>query len=345
MVVIIPAYQPDEKLSRLVHELHEKTSYDLIIVNDGSDADKRPIFDSLEPYAKIIHHTANRGKGAALKTALTYIYEQFPADEGVVTIDADGQHLPDDIIRVSRAWEAAPEKLVLGSRQFTGNVPFKSRAGNAITRTVFAASTGVKIFDTQTGLRAFGVFRIPMMLEMKGDRYEYEINVLLYATRHRIPIEEVTIETVYIEDNKSSHFNAVRDGWRIYKMILFFVASSMVAMLLDYVLLLLFSATTKGMAQSLLLSVVGARILSSLANYFMNCKLVFEHRSRASILRYYVLVTGILIINYALMVAITQVMPLAVGKIIVELALYPISFFMQRKYVFPPQSEEIGPEA
>ena len=345
MVVIIPAYQPDEKLSRLVHELHEKTSYDLIIVNDGSDADKRPIFDSLEPYAKIFHHTANRGKGAALKTALTYIYEQFPADEGVVTIDADGQHLPDDIIRVSRAWEAAPEKLVLGSRQFTGNVPFKSRAGNAITRTVFAASTGVKIFDTQTGLRAFGVFRIPMMLEMKGDRYEYEINVLLYATRHRIPIEEVTIETVYIEDNKSSHFNAVRDGWRIYKMILFFVASSMVAMLLDYVLLLLFSATTKGMAQSLLLSVVGARILSSLANYFMNCKLVFEHRSRASILRYYVLVTGILIINYALMVAITQVMPLAVGKIIVELALYPISFFMQRKYVFPPQSEEIGPEA
>ena len=345
MVVIIPAYQPDEKLYRLVLDLHEQTDFDLVVVDDGSDRDCRELFVSLEPYAKVLKHMQNRGKGAALKTALSYISERYPADEGIVTIDADGQHLPEDIIRVSKAWEAEPEKLVLGSRQFTGNVPFKSRAGNAITRTVFAASTGVKIFDTQTGLRAFGVFRIPMMLEMKGDRYEYEINVLLYATRHRIPIEEVTIETVYIEDNKSSHFNAVRDGWRIYKMILFFVASSMVAMLLDYVLLLLFSATTKGMAQSLLLSVVGARILSSLANYFMNCKLVFEHRSRASILRYYVLVTGILIINYALMVAITQVMPLAVGKIIVELALYPISFFMQRKYVFPPQSEEIGPEA
>jgi glycosyltransferase involved in cell wall biosynthesis len=345
MVVIIPAYQPDEKLSKLVHDLHEKTSYDLIIVNDGSDADRRPLFDSLEPYAKIMHHRVNRGKGAALKTALAYIYEQYPADEGVITIDADGQHLPDDIVRVSKAWEAAPEKLVLGSRQFTGNVPFKSRAGNAITRAVFAVSTGVKVFDTQTGLRAFGVFRIPMMLEMKGDRYEYEINVLLYATRHRIPIEEVTIETVYIEDNKSSHFNAVRDGWRIYKMILYFVASSLVAMLLDYVLLLLLSSATKGMVQSLLISVVGARILSSLANYFMNCKLVFEHRSRTAIIRYYMLVAGILAVNYVLMLAITQFMPLPIGKILVELVLYPVSFYMQRKFVFPPQSEEIGPEA
>ncbi len=344
MVVIIPAYQPDEKLYRLVLDLREKTDYDIILVNDGSDADKRPLFDSLEPYAKIIHHSANRGKGAALKTALRYIYEQYPADEGVVTIDADGQHLPDDIIRVSRAWEAAPEKLVLGSRQFTGKVPFKSRAGNAITRMVFAVSTGVKVFDTQTGLRAFGVFRIPMMLEMKGDRYEYEINVLLYATRHRILIEEVPIETVYIEDNKSSHFNPIRDAWRIYKMILFFVASSLVAMLLDYVLVLLFSAATQGMAQSLLISVVAARVLSSLANYFMNCKLVFENRSRSSILRYYLLVGGILVMNYALLRAVTGFLPLAIGKLLVELVLYPISFFVQRKYVFPPQSEEIGPE-
>ena len=344
MVVIIPAYQPDEKLYHLVLALREKTDYDLIVVNDGSDAEMRALFDSLEPYAKILHHTVNRGKGAALKTALTYIYDQYPADEGVVTIDADGQHLPEDIIRVSKAWEAAPEKLVLGSREFTGNVPFKSRAGNAITRFVFALSTGIKIFDTQTGLRAFGVFRIPMMLEMKGDRYEYEINVLLYATRHRIPIEEITIETVYIEDNKSSHFNPIRDAWRIYKMILFFVASSMVAMLLDYVLVLLLSSATKGMAQSLLISVVGARILSSLTNYFMNCKLVFENRSKSSILRYYVLVACILAVNYGMMVLITHFISLAVGKLLVELILYPLSFYMQRKYVFPPESEEIGPE-
>ena len=341
MVVIIPAYQPDEKLYQLVLALHEKTSFDLIVVNDGSNKETSALFDSLKPYATILAHPHNRGKGAALKTALSYVYEHYSEEEGVVTIDADGQHLPEDIVRVAEAWKAAPEMLVLGSRQFTGKVPFKSRAGNAITRFVFALSTGVKVFDTQTGLRAFGAFRIPMMLEMKGDRYEYEINVLLYATRHCIPIQEVAIQTVYIEDNKSSHFNALRDGWRIYKMILYFVASSLVAMLLDYVLVLLLSSATKGMAQSLLLSVVGARVLSSLANYFMNCKLVFENKSRSSIVRYYLLVAGILAVNYGLMVAITHIMPLAIGKLLVELALYPLSFFMQRKFVFPPEREEV----
>lgn len=341
MVVIIPAYQPDEKLHQLVLALHEKTDYDLVVVDDGSDRDRRDLFASLEPYAKILKHPQNRGKGAALKTALSYVRERYPADEGVVTIDADGQHLPEDIIRVSKAWEAEPEKLVLGSRRFTGAVPFKSRAGNAITRFVFALSTGVKVFDTQTGLRAFGVFRIPMMLEMKGDRYEYEINVLLYATRHRIPILEVTIQTVYIEDNRSSHFNPFRDGWRIYKMILFFVASSLVAMLLDYVLVLLLSSVTKDIPQSLLISVVGARILSSLTNYFMNCKLVFENRNRSSIARYYLLVAGNLVVNYGLMVVMTHLMPIAIGKILVELVLYPLSYYIQRKYVFPPESEEV----
>jgi glycosyltransferase involved in cell wall biosynthesis len=344
MIVVIPAYQPDEKLRRLVVSLREQTDYDIVIVNDGSDKNCRPIFDSLEPYAKILHHTVNRGKGAALKTAFSYIYEQYPVDEGIVTIDADGQHLPGDIIRVCKAWEKTPEQLVLGSREFTGNVPFKSRAGNAITRFVFAISTGVKVFDTQTGLRAFGVFRIPMMLEMKGDRYEYEINVLLYATKHRIPIQEVKIATVYIENNKSSHFNPVRDAWRIYKMILMFVASSLIAMLIDYAAVLIFSAVTKGLPQSLLISVVAARVISSLANYFINCKLVFEHRCIGSIVRYYLLVAGILAINYLMMFLITKLIPIAVGKIIVELLLYPLSFYVQRKYVFPPASEELSPE-
>ena len=342
MIVIIPAYQPDEKLRRLVVSLKETTDYPIVIVNDGSSADKQPLFDSLTQYAKVLVHPVNRGKGAALKTALVYIRDNYPADEGVVTVDADGQHLPKDIVRVAKAWEAAPEKLVLGSRRFTGKVPFKSRAGNAITRGVFALSTGVKVFDTQTGLRAFGVFRIPMMLSMKGERYEYEINVLLYATRHRIPIEEVTIETVYIEDNASSHFHAVRDAWRIYKMILMFAASSLIACGVDYVLVLLISAVTSHLLPrySLLISVVAARVISSMINYFINCKLVFEHRAKSSIARYYVLTALLLLLNYVLLLAVTQLLPLAIGKIVVEAGLYPLSFYLQRRFVFPPESEE-----
>ncbi len=339
MIVIIPAYEPDKKLYALVQSLRDAAEYPIIIVNDGSSESCNELFYSLTPYATVLTHEVNRGKGAAIKTALTYIRDNFPQSEGVITVDADGQHLPHDIVRVAQAWEAEPESLVLGSRRFTGKVPFKSRAGNAITRFVFAISTGVKVFDTQTGLRAFGAYRIPMMLAMKGDRYEYEINVLLYATRHRIPIKEVTIDTVYIEDNASSHFNPVRDAWRIYKMIFAFAASSLVAMVIDYILVLALDAAFAGQAHALLWSVIIARVVSSLANYFINCKLVFENRAKRSIVRYYVLAALLLAVNYLLLNVLDRFLPLAAGKIIVEAILYPLSFYCQRRFVFPPESE------
>lgn len=243
-----------------------------------------------------------------------------------------------DIVRVCEDWAAHPQALVLGSRRFTGDVPFKSRAGNAITRKVFHISTGVKVFDTQTGLRAFSVSRIPMMLEMKGDRYEYEINVLLYATRHRVPIREVWIETVYIEDNASSHFHAVRDAWRIYKMILLFVASSLTAAALDYVLVLVLEPLLSHFVRPpLLLATATARVISSLCNYFLNGKLVFGECSRRSIVRYYLLVAGIYLVNYLLLALLTVSpigLPLWIAKLLVEAVLYPLSFYLQRRFVF-----------
>lgn len=337
MIVVIPAYQPDEKLLRTVEELRAHTDYAIVVVDDGSTPDRQPIFASLDPDVTVLRHDVNRGKGRALKTAFAYIQEHFPQNEGIVTVDADGQHLVPDIVRVSEAWAAHPEALVLGSRRFTGNVPFKSRAGNAITRKVFHVSTGVKVFDTQTGLRAFSVSRIPMMLEMHGDRYEYEINVLLYATRHHVPILEVWIETVYIEDNASSHFHPVRDAWRIYKMILLFVASSLAAALLDYVLVLTLPQLLEPFIPTpLLVSTAIARVVSSLCNYFLNGKLVFGGCSKDSILRYYLLVAGIYAVNYGLLTILSVLLPLPLwlAKLLVEMVLYPVSFYLQRRFVF-----------
>ena len=337
MIVVIPAYQPDEKLLRTVEELRAHTDYAIVVVDDGSTPDRQPVFAGLDPDVTVLRHDVNRGKGRALKTAFAYIQEHFPQNEGIVTVDADGQHLVPDIVRVSEAWAAHPEALVLGSRRFTGNVPFKSRAGNAITRKVFHVSTGVKVFDTQTGLRAFSVSRIPMMLEMHGDRYEYEINVLLYATRHHVPILEVWIETVYIEDNASSHFHPVRDAWRIYKMILLFVASSLAAALLDYVLVLTLPQLLEPFIPTpLLVSTAIARVVSSLCNYFLNGKLVFGDCSKDSILRYYLLVAGIYAVNYGLLTILSVLLPLPLwlAKLLVELVLYPVSFYLQRRFVF-----------
>lgn len=334
MIVVIPAYEPDEKLLHVVDDLRRDTAYAIVVVDDGSSAAAQPVFAALPEDVTLLRHAENRGKGRALKTAYEYIAAHFPQTEGVVTVDADGQHLPADVMRVSEEWAAHPEALVLGSRRFTGDVPWRSRTGNAITRAVFRLSTGVAVFDTQTGLRAFAVSRIPMMLEMRGERYEYEINVLLYATRQRIPIREVTIETVYIADNASSHFHPLRDSWRIYKMILLFVASSLLSALVDYVLVLAFSAVFAMQAQGLLLSVVLARVISSFLNYMLNRRFVFGDRSRRSVLRYYLVAAGILLANYGLLSALSAVLPLALAKLLVELALYPLSFYLQRRFVF-----------
>lgn len=335
MIVVIPAYEPDEKLLGVVDTLLAKTDYRIIVVNDGSSKKADAAFAALPEGVTLLSHDVNRGKGRALKTAYEYIAAHFSEDEGVVTVDADGQHLTEDVIRVSEAWAKEPDALVLGSRRFTGKVPWKSRTGNAITRAVFRLSTGVPVYDTQTGLRAFSVKRIPMMLAMKGERYEYEINVLLYATREHVPIREVTIATVYIEDNASSHFNPVRDAWRIYKMILLFAASSFLSAVVDYVLVLLFDLLFRPLQNGLLLSVVLARVISSLMNYLMNRKLVFEDRTRGSMVRYFLLAAGILAANYLLLAIIEKAIPLAIAKIIVEVLLYPVSFYMQRKFVFP----------
>ena len=271
MMIVIPAYQPDEKLTDVVDTLIAKTKFPIVVVDDGSREDCQPLFSALaeREQVTVLHHEVNRGKGAAMKTAFQYIYDHCPEAEGVITVDADGQHLPDDVLRVAETFHAHRDALVTGSRRFTGKVPFKSRAGNAITRFVFAISTGVKVYDTQTGLRAFSRENIPRMLSLKGDRYEYEISQLLYCCREMIPVVEVPIETVYIEDNASSHFRALRDGWRIYKMILMFVSSSLLSFLLEYILFLLLTWLTRNWAltSSMFFSTAISRVLSSIFNY------------------------------------------------------------------------------
>mgnify|MGYP000759733928 CR=1 FL=1 len=336
MIALIPAYEPDEKLLPLVQSLVER-NYTLVVVDDGSSQAAQAVFAQLPAEVILLRHTENRGKGRAIKTACQYIAAHFPPQEGVVTVDADGQHLPADIDAVCQAWRQTPDALVLGSRQFTGKVPIRSRFGNAVTRFIFRVATGVPVYDTQTGLRAFSVSRIPMMLEMQGERYEYEINVLLYATRRKIPIREVEISTVYLDGNQTSHFNPLRDAWRIYKMILLFAASSLVAAGVDYGLVLLFSHLFRGAAHWLLYSVVLARVMSSVLNYCLNREVVFEDCSKRSVLRYYLVAAGILAANYGLLAMLEGLMPLAISKLIVEAVLYPASFLLQRKYVFTAQ--------
>ena len=330
MMIVIPAYQPDEKLTDVVDTLIAKTKFPIVVVDDGSREDCQPLFSALaeREQVTVLHHEVNRGKGAAMKTAFQYIYDHCPEAEGVITVDADGQHLPDDVLRVAETFHAHRDALVTGSRRFTGKVPFKSRAGNAITRFVFAISTGVKVYDTQTGLRAFSRENIPRMLSLKGDRYEYEISQLLYCCREMIP---------------SSHFRALRDGWRIYKMILMFVSSSLLSFLLEYILFLLLTWLTRNWAltSSMFFSTAISRVLSSIFNYLYNKQLVFETANKTSFLRYTVLALFIFGCHYGLLYLFTVLcgIPEWIAYVIVQLIVYPMSFVLQRKFVFVKDKE------
>ncbi len=220
---LIPAYKPDRKLINLAQEL-VRYGFNVVIVDDGSGKEYADIFCEMLPCADVIRHEVNRGKGAALKTGFEFIAES--AGRGqidgyvVVTLDADGQHSIPDAVQVTEAAEENRDALILGTRGFDTQVPVKSRLGNDITRGVFSFVTGVKIHDTQTGLRAFSDKQIDLMKNIEGDRYEYEINVLLEYAKRNIKISEVPIKTIYLENNKSSHFHAVRDSFLIYMEIL-----------------------------------------------------------------------------------------------------------------------------
>lgn len=235
--VIIPALNPDEGLREIV-ERNWELENQIILVDDGSDKKYERLFWELGEKCIVLHHEENRGKGEAIKTALKYIKEELWECRVVGIMDADGQHLPDDMEKLLMKAAAEPMALIVGSRTIDRNVPWKSRMGNLITRRIFRMKTGVEVSDTQTGLRAFSTRLLDFMLDIEGERYEYEMNVLVTCAKANIPIIEVPIETIYHDKgNSCSHFRKVRDSVRIYRQLLKISFVSFSSFLLDYVML------------------------------------------------------------------------------------------------------------
>lgn len=169
----------------------------------------------------VTHHELNRGKGCALKTGYAYIQAHFPAASGVITADADGQHTVEDCWHLAEVLTEGKRALYLGSRNFNlDHVPPKSRHGNKITSAIFRLLYGVYLPDTQTGLRAFRMADLPFMLDVPGERFEYEMQVLIACARAKLPMIPIEIETVYENENAGTHFHPIRDSYRIYKVIL-----------------------------------------------------------------------------------------------------------------------------
>lgn len=336
-VVIIPAYKPDEALVKITDKLWAYGCR-IVVVDDGSGEEYQPVFDRVKDICIILYHSENLGKGAAIKTALTYVEKEM-WDSGVIGImDADGQHLPEDMMKLLSFAATHSKTLVLGVRNVGKDMPIKSRLGNRITREVFKFASGVQVSDTQTGLRAFSSDMIQKLLSVEGDRYEYEMNVLLAVAKAGIPIEEVPIHTIYRdENNSSSHFRPLQDSIRIYKDIIKFTLSSFSSFIVDYLLFSILMILLPHTAVLVLSANVFARVVSAFYNYSMNCRFVFHTKRKVSTaIHYFALAVFILVMNNLILETLVQFFHISVypAKLITEASLFVLSWLIQNCFIF-----------
>ncbi len=367
-IAVIPAYEPDNDLINVASEA-VAAGFDVVVVDDGSENGKavkegaaeaetfHKIFEDTKFFAHVIRYPENRGKGFAMKTAFSYISKNYEDNYTVVVIDSDGQHKVSDATRLSDYAALHRDTLVLGSRKQGPDSPLRSRIGNGVTRNVFSMMSGVRIYDTQTGLRAFSDGLMKLMLSVPGDRYEYEMNMLMIFAKENIKMKELPIETIYINNNAGSHFNAVKDSIRIYRELFKFSASSFASFIIDYGIFGCIVGLFGSSGATALFANVFARFISATANYSINRNFVFagtdnefyesEQKKKAEVassaVRYSLLAIGILILNTVILYLLTekaQFNPM-LGKIMTECFMFLFSFMFQKHFVFSKKSNTV----
>ena len=335
-IILIPAYNPDERILKLISALQAAApeGQRIIVVNDGSDSAE--VFDPLTDnhQVTVLTHSENQGKGAALKTGFRWVLENCPQATGVVTADADGQHLPDDILAVLAAFNNKPQALWLGSRNFSEKgIPFRSWLGNNFARITFRLGLRINIPDTQTGLRGIPKQLLQELIEVPSNRYEFELDMLILAKRAKLDFESVEIQTVYESGNKSSHFKPLQDSALIYKKFLKFSGVGIASAAIDYGLF----ALIYGFTGEILLAIAAARLCSGIFNFSLNRQWVFG--KGGSLFRdasQYTLLAAILVsANYALTKSLLWlgISPF-VGKPAAEVIIFMLSYRLQKRLVF-----------
>jgi glycosyltransferase involved in cell wall biosynthesis len=336
--LLIPAYQPNEKLVELIKSLREFRPHQrIIVVDDGSDIESSPIFAKICDFnIELLKHAKNQGKGQALKTGFNHwLASSSPTAVGIVTADADGQHLPKDIIQLSNVFMKNPSDLYLGVRQFNKtSTPWRSRFGNKLTTFVLHLFTKVPLQDTQTGLRAIPRKLIKkMLLNSKTSGYDFELEMLLSAEENQIPIKQIPISTVYLDDNSSSHFNPLIDSIKIYFVFIRFAAVSLFSAGIDFILF----SVTYWLKKNIFLAVLVGRVLSATFNFKLNHHLTFKSRNKLlpAAIKYAGLASFLGLIAYSLIKLIHSFgINVYSSKIISEIALFILSFTIQRFFIF-----------
>jgi putative flippase GtrA len=348
VAVLIPAYNPDHRLAAFVEELRRGGRLaGIIVVDDGSRDDCQPLLARLAslPRVTVLRHAVNLGKGAALKTGLNHFCCTMPRSAGVVTADADGQHLASDVLHVASRLKDAPDSLILGSRRFADGVPLRSKLGNVVTKYAFWGLVGKKLDDTQSGLRGIPRPLALRLLRVKHSGYEFELDMLVHCRQSGVPIVACPITTVYLDDNRSSRFRPVLDSLRIYAVFLRFIAASLVTAAVDYgVFVLVFQA-----AASLLTAQASARLVALGVNFALARQAVFRSRNRIArtLAKFVLLVVVMGATSYCMIRAATAAFGWNViaAKIASELVVYLANFVIQRDFIFSDTAGRQPPAA
>ncbi|MGQ0594586.1 MAG: GtrA family protein [Gammaproteobacteria bacterium] len=339
IVFLIPAYQPSKDLVGVVKGLRGLTDASIFVVNDGSRPACAPVFDAVQaiPDVTLLVHAVKLGKGAALKTGFNAALARFEDLVGVVTVDADGQHRPEDAVTIGELLRADQSNLIMGCRELglQHDVPLRSRFGNQLTKKVFAALTGVALSDTQTGLRGIPATLMKIMMRVSTTGYDFETHMLLLSIRNGIKIREHKIPTIYIDHNASSHFNPLLDSIRIYFVFIRFAFASIATAVIDFIVF----ALAHGLGGDVLAALIASRVVAGTFNFAVAKRVVFKSRGRMlpELARYVLLVAFFLFLsNSAISVLVRRLdFNIYLAKILVETSLFILSFATQRWIIFP----------
>ena len=349
--VVIPAYDPDNKMVEFIDGLIEYGIEDIIVVNDGSDKETLEYFEQIKsrPQITLLAHDKNLGKGAALKTAFSYLVQNRKDADCAVCADADGQHTVRSIDICLKKYEENPGTVIIGGRDFSeGGIPLRSAFGNKVSSFIYRFAVGIRLKDTQSGLRVIPAQYFELFSSLKGERYEYETQMLIAIANKKIPYIEVPIATIYEKGNKSSHFRPVVDSLRIYlvvlKYFLKFALSSLSCYFVDmliYAIILFIIEGKVATGVQVLICAVSARVVSSFCNYMINRKAVFKSTDNVggTTWRYYTLAVCQLAASYLLIFLFTDVLNVQgafqlIVKLIVDIVLFIFSYQIQRLWVF-----------
>jgi glycosyltransferase involved in cell wall biosynthesis len=338
--ILLAAYKPEVTCRHTIKLLINTGFLHIIIVNDGSGQEFDPFFEAIDkiPEVKVLHHATNQGKGRALKTAFHYILNERHSIQKIITVDADGQHRTKDVCALYQA-SFEQDGILLGVRNFDqDDIPFRSRFGNKLTRNLFRYTTGIGITDTQTGLRLFSRKHLSWLLSIQGETFDYELNMLAESKEACVPIHELVIDTIYENDNKSSHFHPIKSSLQIYKIFIKFAVSGLASFVLDMALFGLFIWLLKDDAPELYIvfATILARIISATFNYSINRKKVFQKGDERSFVKYMILAAAIMALSACLVHGLFFLTGRGelVIKGIVDSVLFLVGFIIQRDWVF-----------